>query len=805
MNQPAKESTPPGLRRIAADLFSNIDSLDFLFAAVLILSIFLYHHDLARWAGLTLVGNEQYGDAEFWWNGAVQLAHGILAHNISITYRMGYAIVAGLWIALFGAKFALFHTVLLIQFAVAWYVLYLVLRPSLGRWGAACGVLLMVLNPFTAEWLAISTSDSLGLLFNLWALCFLLVSLEHELNPAGMAGCGFFLAAASLTRPLMTPFFAATVCMALLAPRSSGKRRLRAAAALLIAFLIPVGAWIAVLRPITGNWQLAGSDASIFYAASDPSIQVWTPDMYPAVDASARAHLGLPQVTRGQLDGEFRRLAILNYAKYPGYQLRRMLPHLREIASISIDRAAHVNLELLWLRRALIAVFALGWIALLLTRRALLASAAVALVVAAWIPAQTSWVIVLAACLGAIPAVLWGRSRWGALVFTIYWLTGVGALFLVGGTSGPGSSVNALGYRLGMQFFFASDFIVLFLIRNLSLLDGAPAAATRPLRKWPATAISVPIALCGIATSCLAAAGGGVVAFRAMERSSRAPQPYPDLTPVVSSCEKQLSSGDRPRGLAGRAAQTALGAGQGSPYILTTGSTTNFIWNLDGQERSKLELALQSNIFPFDFEPRIFVDFPQRLEEDAWSRKAGAWLLRRLDDEPPISNLPWYIEDVAIRAFIPLERDGSGYDLARARWFRLPKYASQLYRSKQLSVEAARLEFSPTSGERHYPRRFSLRRDGETPAMVIDASLALGRRDLSFAWEAPARRITVRVQGYDASGRLQLERSVDASVSQVKLDLNSDVQKIRVEFTGLAPQDTVWIYELNLTADDWER
>src|SRR5262245_35833635 len=55
-----------------------IDGFDFAFLVLLIFCTFAYHHNARYWQGLVTIGNWQYGDAEFWWSGAIQFAEGIL-------------------------------------------------------------------------------------------------------------------------------------------------------------------------------------------------------------------------------------------------------------------------------------------------------------------------------------------------------------------------------------------------------------------------------------------------------------------------------------------------------------------------------------------------------------------------------------------------------------------------------------------------------------------------------------------------------------------------------------------------------
>jgi Dolichyl-phosphate-mannose-protein mannosyltransferase len=822
----------PELKQRIIRFSHQLDGFDAGFLIVLVLTCFLYNHDLKFWAGTATIGNWQYGDAEFWWNGGIQFADGIVADNPNLTYRMGYATVAGLWIALFGTRFAAFHTFLLFQLTAVLYLLYLSLRPSLGKLTAAAGILLVVLNPITAEWLAISTSDSVGLLLNLAAIICLITALSGRLSLARLAGCGFFIALASLTRPLMTPFLGAAVVLILCTIHVPWRRRLRGIFALLAAFLIPTALWVGALRSVTGAWNLAGSQASAFYAASDPSIQVWNPAMYAPVTNSAERRFGASP-TQNQIDQEFQRLTVLNYRKYVKYHIRRFLPHLRAIAGFSIEDAGHVNSLSRRLRYLILVVVGIGLIVPLLREKQVVLAAVTALVFAAWLYHPLYSAVVLIALFSVLPLTLWNKSGFGGAVFFGYWLVGMLALYLVGGTWGApdGSSVawNALGYRLGSQFFFASDLIVLYFVHNIvrfqraGVSDKAPVSLPHSFSKWR----SVTVAAIGIwlALTTLELSGGTlVVLYRGLQRNLRTPQAFPELAgvlPILKTPVPDPRRSERFLALVGNQANYVLTPNVDSPYVLTTAGSTDFMWNLDGQQRTKVNFALQTEVFPFQFQPRFFVDFPMQLKEEEWTRRQGAWLLRRFADEPQVSNFPWYFSDVEVRAFIPVSQNTSEFDVARVQWFQLPKYASQLYHAKQLDVRGAKLEFVGTSGTLRYPRRFALRVDPATgaasPSISIDVSKASGRRNLNFGWQFEAapgdspRQLAVELQGFDAGRKVSDEVRGTAADSAlpplqtVSLDLNQPVlDRVLIQFAGPRPGEAIWIYELNVIADEWD-
>jgi hypothetical protein len=680
-------------------------------------------------------------------------------------------------------------------------------------------------------------------LFNIWALVFLLVGLRRDLSPAWLAGSGVFVAFASLTRPLMTPFLVPALLLPLLAIHVIWRRRARAVIALLVAFVVPTFIWMGILRSLTNEWKLAGSDAAAFYAASDPQIQVWTNGMFAKVDGLAKARFNVSQVTPSELDQEFWRLTSENYLHFAGYHLRRIVPHVIEIADMSIEKASHVSESAKLARLLIIAVLAIMLARNLFRRRAVVrVSLALGIVVAWMYPPLTLWVVLLALVSG-IPLSMWNKSGWGGAVLIMYWCAGAGALYLVGGTWGPPLSpvtaLNSLGYRLGAQFFFVADLIVLHLIHNICIFRTSGIAASKEFslsitgklwgtpRRWAATTVSAALLIWFGLIFSEVTAGAAVVTYRWISRYTREAEPFPDLSPVLTMCLEhiqQLLPTPRFR-LGGDETTAILRKNEDSPYVLTTGASTNFIWNLDGQDRTKALIALQSRMFPFDFSSRVFVDVPAVLNESDWARSQGAFLLRRFKDDPAPSTLPWYFSDIAVRAFVPLEGRGKSFELLKARWFPIVKYASQLHSANALLVENGTFEQSATSGTEHYPRRFAVRlgaeRNAGPPSIVIDAGRALGVRSLKFGWQSELtpgelpRKLTLLVQRYalkDSAGSMptdSMEAFVAASnlppIRRVSLDLGSPpIGRVRLTFGGLRLGETVWIYELNLTAEEWD-
>ena len=150
-------SNSPDSKTIAGDAI-------FLFCYFII--AFYYFYDCNFWAGSVNIGSMQYGDAAFWWSGALQFSEGILKENANITFRMGYAIFAGIFAAIFGSDYFLFHKFLVAIFLCSLGAFYFSIKPFLGRVLASFSLIFLI-NPYLAERLALSTSDSVGLIFSI--------------------------------------------------------------------------------------------------------------------------------------------------------------------------------------------------------------------------------------------------------------------------------------------------------------------------------------------------------------------------------------------------------------------------------------------------------------------------------------------------------------------------------------------------------------------------------------------------------------------------------------------------------------
>jgi 4-amino-4-deoxy-L-arabinose transferase-like glycosyltransferase len=828
---------------------ARVNLIDLLFLVALFVAGLCYHWDSRHWRSC-YVGDSPYSDAQFWWDDAIQLSEGIWADNPGRGYHPGFILLAGATLPVVGPKYETFHKFLLVNFLAVALLFYLALRQPLGRLGAACAAGLLVLNPYTAEWLSTPTTEGMGLLLHVLALaCLLLGARRLRLPWLGAFGVAFALG--TLTRPIVTPFLGVAVLLLLLLPRRPVRRRLGAAGCVLVAFFLPVFLWLAYQRVTVGEWSLSTNDASAFYAASDPNIQTWTPDMYVSATEAAKRRHGVPAVTQAQLNEAFWRLTRHNYRTHFKYHCRRFLPHLWQVANFSPTPA--LPGALFW-KDALLSGLAAGlglWLfgRLCPWRGLLLLSAAAG-------PWLSSDYLGFMTCGGALLALLPDRRRPGdlGLVFLAwYWLAGVGCLFLTGGTWGPpvtpAFGVNDLGDRIGSQVFFAGDllaaaFLVRLAILNRGVADVAEASAgfpcgalgrllARPRPAFGLVAVTA-LGLAATATVAVLGTGAGVATARGRDRARTPATPYPDVASVVRAYQGLPSLLPHPLrvapdwlGLVVALGGAAYATGPGSDDVLFTGAASSFIWNMPGQKRSQALMHPQPLAAPYTMGAKwVIVDFPRHLRTEDWSRRQGAFIVRRVpDSQNNRTNLPYYLTGPAVRAFVPLTADKSGYDLGQAVWFPLVKYASQLDAAGELRCGPGAIQWCFDSGKAPFQRRLLLRPAGTAAApgrvtLTVDLAHAAGARRLSFGyqWLFEAGQaggplgvhVSVNRTGtWWPEERLGRRVPVTEAVAAehpfpVELDLSDpSLASVELTFDGLPPGASVWIYELNLEADDF--
>ena len=802
---------------------------------------FMYLWNAPRWAEAAYVGTAQYGDAEFWWNGALHVSQGIIAENPNLIYRMGYAVFAGVVSAVCGPDYLIFHKILLVLFLGVACWLYFQVKELLGRSAAVFAVLFLVFNPYTAEWMAISTSDGLGMILNLAALLSLCAGVRSGLRLGWLALFGVLLSCGSLTRPLMTLMILPAVIAVVMTAWGNWRSVAGGLTVVSGCFLIPTVAWMCFMWVATGNFALTGAsqDSSALYAASDPQIQVWRPEMYVAVKESAQKRFHAEQPTANQMNQEFWALTKQNYFRYWGFHLKRAYLHALEVARFTPLQSARADVVThsirLTAKAGLIGALLLGafwrwrW-------TGALAVLVLGILWAAW-PFFQVFAVLGAGSLGIL-SLFWRNQT--AFLWASYWWVGALALYLTGGTWGPPlgqiQDLNAFGYRLGFQSFLVGDLLVVGLLAYASRWRWSVVPRQQEetglgdryvwlLQPTPGVSRLVRIVTITLVSTLdlLLLGGGAVVAFRTIERARVMPVAYPD----TSSLSDWWRRGGRVG--AGSDLVAALTLGQAAAElssrtgrrVLITGMSSGFIWNMPGQKRSMLLFYQQGSVKPVRMHPhRLDVEVSRHLPERAWMGRQGAWLIRSFPDLPAVSNLPYYFEVPAVQAFVPVSADGKSYDTERAVVFPLTKYGSQLSAAGDLIIRQGKTEWAHNSGTEKYPRRFALRpaMGGQPVAEVeLDVLKAVGNKSVRLGIQCentlmPSRPGPVHAaifQGQESiSGKRlwQKDLSPGPGIEWVELALGQrDPAPLRFIFQNLLPSDTLWIYELNLSADDFTK
>lgn len=798
-----------------------LDSVSFFdVAAVLtvLLGGLVYYWNVHYWS-IGFIGDNQWGDAEFWLNGAIHFAKGIIEDNPGKGFRPGYFVLTGCALAALGTSFVTYYKVFLLFFLSCMSVLYLSLRGILGRPGALCAISMIVFSPFTAEWAATATTDATGLALHALSLAFLIQSASQRFSIKALAAFGVVFSLAELTRPLMSPFFAVALIVPLLTA-DGWKRRFVVAAVALAAFLAPLLTWTVAQKLTVGEFSVSQNDASAFYAASDPKIQCWNPTMYDQVKLSAQRRLHKTEVTEVDLNDEFRHLTISNYLelKHLKFHVRRALSNFWLVANQTLGVCQHPKFEV---QSAILAVFLLIVSLERLFSRKFKAAAAGALLASATLYAWGHFgLFVLAGIVAAVLSGPNGRRDWAPLLVASYWIVGQLALYLVGGTWGDPKhietcSVNALGYRLNMQFFFCIPILsVLVSLRGIYGSQGASAFCDSVLKVLNAPSLRakqvVASVLFGILSlfAAIEVFGAAIVSQKYVARKNSPAIAYPavtmkssDGTPLVPSKSVFLPE-----------AREASDMSE----ILVTGVMSSFIWNMPGQDRCLAFLYRQDKVKPFSMHPnRIIVEVPKHLRSDEWSDRQGAWVLRRTAEMQPLSHEPYYWSGASVRKFVPLSPDLKGFDFSKSIEFPLSKYATQLSASGELKCEEGTLEWSPNSGDHPRMRRFLLKPlSGSSVGKIsVDLSKAIGQRNLSYSLSlveganfyeyeklvvvanmltGQTRKLSIRNEG--------LRNNLNQKIYDVS---EPSLRRVELIFSGL-PQKGIAIYELALTAKDFK-
>lgn len=831
----------------------------FDFVVVLLLSIggatFLWG---TQYWGFAMIGDSSYGDAEFWWRGAIHVSEGIFADNPGKGYRPGYFVLTGLAMPVLGTDFPAFHKFFIVVFLASVIFFYLAMRMVLGRWGSAFAAALLVFNPFTAEWVATSTTDATGLMFHLSALSCLAIGMNRNNHCGWISAFAMLFAIGTLTRPIVTPFIAAAIFALLIVPRGTWRGRFKAAAWSMAAFAAPLLVWMGIQKAFVGEWSISTNDAGALYAASDPKIQVWNTEMYAEIQKLSGERFETSAPTIAMLNETFRQETYANYFKHYRYHIERFAPHLWVIAEFSPKTSVRGTER--W-RCWLLMTFAAGSaIGLLLQRAPLRAAFLVATAVVLMIyPEETAYFT----CAGAVLGLATFRSRDARSVMfplTLYWLIGVAALFLTGGTwgppLGPTMSLNALGYRLGLQVFFLNDLLAVAGLTLFATWRLAPAAERSGLRSpvariidWGCSFGVAPRPLGGtlvvgslllviVATTSVYGVGSAIIAKRWYARNFEPARSYPDLREVAAGYPHRTNA-DTLRIVSDVLSGLYFGeksvSPNGSPAkptdsgeVVVSGAASSFVWNLAGQRRSQMMVYQQEVVHPFTMGRKsLIVELPRQFRVADWAHRPGAFILQEIADSQNKSNLPYYLTVPAVRGFVPLKADGQGFALDQSIWFPLVKYASQLDGCGELECRGGKITWGMDSGPRKHQRRFFLAAADENTSGVVSLAIDLaknpGATTLRFAAAADAVPgtaptpavsnvgLVVDLLGDSArlsealyEGKVAPQLPTDtAGLNEHEFALTDSVaESLELRFAGLTKGSGVWVYELNLEIDD---
>lgn len=257
------------------------------------------------------------------------------------------------------------------------------------------------------------------------------------------------------------------------------------------------------------------------------------------------------------------------------------------------------------------------------------------------------------------------------------------------------------------------------------------------------------------------------------------------------------------------------------PDVIVTGALSSFIWNMPGQRRSMAFLYGQKNLAPFDMSPnRIIVEFPEHLDFKSWTDRQGAWILRRTAEVKPVSHEPYFWTGVSVRRFIPLSEDRSRFDGSKTISFPISKGASQLIASGELKGPngAISLKATPAAETAGRLRKIELKPSSGAARMIIELSSAKGTKRILefFVHQADEHlpggsnrsepKMTFIIKS--ASGELSRDQHIlnfKEQLRNYRIDVSdARITSVDIGFENLANDSTTSIYELTLTADDFQ-
>jgi 4-amino-4-deoxy-L-arabinose transferase-like glycosyltransferase len=268
-----------------------------------------------------LVGEAQFGDAAHWDLAGESWARGYFAAKIP-DIRPGYSLFLGIVYSLSGVDFRHAFIAQALLFSLAALMVYRIGKRLGGRAVGLLAGLMLGLNPYMAEWVAISTTDLLGSVCNLAALYFLLRAMWRPHRMTDTALFGIFLGYANAVRPLTVLFVIPAMLITLIFAKPSWRKRAALSVGMSGALAFTLAFALMYQYSGTGEIGLSSNAAASFYGASSPKYRTWTNEVYVEVADQLRAR-GV-EANAANMNAEFWRLTARNYLHYPLFQLQRI-------------------------------------------------------------------------------------------------------------------------------------------------------------------------------------------------------------------------------------------------------------------------------------------------------------------------------------------------------------------------------------------------------------------------------------------------------------------------------------------------
>lgn len=268
-----------------------------------------------------LVGEAQFGDAAYWDLAGENWARGYIANKVP-DIRPGYSLFLGIVYSLSGADFRHAFVAQALLFSLAALMVYQIGKRLGGRSAGLLAGIMLALNPYMAEWVALSTTETLGSVCNLAALYFLLRVVWRPCRMADTVLFGISLGFANAVRPLTLLFVIPVILITLALARTSWKRRVVLSVGMVAGLAVPLALGVMYQYWGTGEVGLSSNTAANFYGASSPKYKTWTNEMYVEVADRLKAR-GI-EASAANMDAEFWRLTVFNYVQHPLFQLQRI-------------------------------------------------------------------------------------------------------------------------------------------------------------------------------------------------------------------------------------------------------------------------------------------------------------------------------------------------------------------------------------------------------------------------------------------------------------------------------------------------